>query len=79
MVPSNVVLFSCRFGTGDHRVTLAEFNLRDVARHKVNLCRPEIRGLIFERKLVVDKHRKKEIELLKFYNTKEILDELEKY
>ena len=76
MVPSNVVLFPYRFGTGDHRVTLAEFNARHVVGHRVSLCRPGIRGLIFEKKLVVDKHRKKVLELLKFYNTKETLDEL---
>ena len=71
--------FPRSFSTSDHKVALVEFNVRHVARHRVRICHLEMRRLICEKKSVVDKYKKKSLELLQFYNIGDTLDELEKW
>ena len=60
----NVIIFYYRFGIEDHRVILVDFKLSNVAGYRVKIYSLEMRRLIHENKIVVEKCSIRALELL---------------
>ena len=56
VMPIEVSLLSHKFGTGDHRVILVDFNLDQILERGVKICTPLIRRLICENKKSVENY-----------------------
>ena len=77
MIPTNVVLLLHKFSIGNHRIIAVDFNLKDVAGYQVKICYPEMRRLVGDNKLVIEKYNAKVLELLIFHKIDKKLDKLE--
>ena len=64
VIPTNIAIFSYRFGTRDYRVILVDFKLNDIVVYRVKICSLEIRRIIHENKVVVEKCNIKALDLL---------------
>ena len=78
MIPANVIIFPCRFGTGDYQIILVDFKFSNVAGYRINICSSGIWRLIYDNKIAIEKYIKKTLELLLFYQIDKKLDKLEK-
>ena len=62
--PTAVSVFPHKFGVGDHRAILVDFNLDQLIQRNVNICSPSMRRLISENKPTVDNYNQLAMNLL---------------
>ena len=73
----NMSILPCEFGVGDYRVILVNFNIDELIGRRVKIYSSSVRRLICENQSAVDKYNCRVVELIKFYNIKECLDNIE--
>ena len=74
---SAVSILPQKFGAGDHRVILADFDLDQILERNVRICRPKIRRLICENKKSVANYNAIAWKHLQFHNIPKRLKDLE--
>ena len=74
VTPTVVSVFPHKFGVGDHRVILVDFNLDQLIQRNVRICTPTMRRLICENKRSVDTYNQLAMNLL---TSNKILQRLE--
>ena len=77
VTPSAVSVFPHKFGAGDHRVILVDFDLDQVVQRSVRICTPSMRRLICENEQVVEKYNNVALSLLTSNKISQRLEQLE--
>ena len=68
VTPTAVSILSQKFGAGDHRVILVDFDFDQIIERRVRICMPQIRRLICSNQKSVVNYNKTVWQLLQFYN-----------
>ena len=77
MTPIGVSTFLRKFGIGNHRFTLVDFNLDEMINQSVNICTPSMRRLICENKKSTESQNELSLKLLKSNKAQQRLEKLE--
>ena len=77
VTPTEVSVFPHRFGVGDHRVILVDFNLNQIIQQSVKICSPSMRRLICENEKSVENYNSLASALLKSNKIQQRLEQLE--
>ena len=59
-----------KFGIGDYRVVLVNFNIDELIDRRVKVCSPLMRQLIHKNQQAIDNYNFRVVELIKFHNIK---------
>ena len=77
VTPTAVSILSQKFGIGDHRVILVDFNFDQIVERRVRICTQQMRRLICNNHKSVMKYNDTAWQLLQFHNVLQCLKALE--
>lgn len=78
-MPAEVSILPHKFGAGNHRMTLVDFNFDQIIERSINICASSMRRLIYENKKSVENCNDLALQLLTPNNVQQQLDHLEAF
>ena len=77
IIPKTVSILPCKFSAANYRVILVDFDIDKLIGRRAKVCSLSMRRLAYKNQLTVNSYNLRVIELIKFHNIKERLDNIE--